>query len=125
MSENMLHILAPSRYDSVAAIVGDITALYGLRRAINDAIHSGTGGTYLFQSDGEGYALAVVQRSDMYPVCTTYAGEIAPHRSLRETMSLRTVPHFLDALQKALPNSDSSLVVPRFADVKQVQPPGC
>ena len=101
ISEHMLHILAPSRFDSVGAIVGDYVALYALREAINDAIHSGTGGTFLMQSDGEGYSLAVVQTPDMSPVCTTYAGEVSPARSKREKVSMRALPRFLEAIHKS------------------------
>jgi hypothetical protein len=114
MSEHMLHILAPSRFDSIAAIVGDPTALRQLREAINDAIDSGTGGTYLIQSDGEGYSLAVVRANDMYPVCTTYAGDVAPVRSLRETVAMRALPRFLEAVQKSQPSVLASLDIPRF-----------
>lgn len=101
MSEHMLHILAPSRFDSVGAIVGDYVALHALRDAINDAIQSGTGGTFLMQSDGEGYSLAIVQAPDMFPVCTTYAGELSPKRSKRETVGLRAVPRFMEAVRKS------------------------
>jgi hypothetical protein len=101
MSEQMLHILAPSRYDDVAAIVGDEPALRKLKAAVDEALRSGCGGAYLSQSDGEGYSLAIVQVPDMYPVCTTYAGEVSPARSRRETVGVRAVPHFIDALRKA------------------------
>jgi hypothetical protein len=101
MSEQMLHILAPSRFDDVAAIVGDASALWKLKAAVDEALRSGCGGAYLSQSDGEGYSLAIVQVSDMYPVCTTYAGEVSPARSKRETVGVRAVPHFIDALRKA------------------------
>lgn len=114
MSEKMLHLLAPSRFDNVAAVVGDSTALLQLRNAIDDALKSTTGGTFLFQSDGEGYSLAVVRVDDMYPVCTTYAGEVAPARSRRETVSLRSVPHFLCALGKANSAEKAALNIPRF-----------
>ena len=120
MSERMLHLLAPSRYDDVAAIVGDSTALLRLRNSIDDALKSSTGGTFLFQSDGEGYSLAVVCVDDMYPVCTTYAGEISPERSRRETVSLRAVPHFLFALGKAKSAENAILNIPKFRANRQV-----
>lgn len=101
MSEHMLHILAPSRFDNVAALVGDPTALLALRDALSDAIDSGSGGTFLMQSDGEGYSLAIVNAPDMFPVCTTYAGEVAPQRSKRETVSLRALPCFMEAVRKS------------------------
>lgn len=101
MSEQMLHILGPSRHDDVAAIVGDLSALFALRDAVNDAIQSGTGGTFLAQSDGEGYALAIVRASDMGSVCTAYAGESTPVRSARETVPMRGLPHFIEAIRKS------------------------
>lgn len=101
MSEHMLHILAPSRFDSIGAIVGDRSALVALREAITDAIDSGTGGTFLMQSDGEGYSLAILNAPDMFPVYTTYAGEVAPARSKRETVSLRALPRFMEAIRKS------------------------
>jgi hypothetical protein len=102
MSNHMfLHILSPSRHDNIGAIVGDLTALRTLRDAINDAIESGTGGTFLMQSDGEGYSLAIVRAQDMSSVCTSYANEVAPMRSERETILLKAVPRFLDAIRKS------------------------
>ncbi|MES3021698.1 MAG: hypothetical protein V4857_08955 [Pseudomonadota bacterium] len=114
MSEHMLHILAPSWYDSIGAIVGDLTALRQLRDAINDAIDSGTGGVYLIQSDGEGYSLAVVQANDMYPVCTVYASDVEPQRSQRETVAMRALPNFLEAIQKSQQSALETLDIPRF-----------
>lgn len=116
MSNRMLHMLSPGRYDDVAAIVGDTEALLKLRKALDDAIVNGTGGTFLLQSDGEGYSIAVVRVEDMYPVHTTYAGEINPVRSGRETVSLRGVPNFLQALRKAAP--PCALPIPRFLETK-------
>lgn len=101
MSRNILHILAPARFDEIGALVGDLVALRELRAAIDDAIRSGVGGTFLSQSDGEGYALAVVLVPDMAPVCTSYAGEINPRRSKRETVSMRGLPRFMEALRKS------------------------
>lgn len=101
MSRNILHILAPARYDEIGALVGDLVALRELRSAIDDAIPSGVGGTFLTQSDGEGYALAVVLVPDMAPVCTSYAGEINPKRSKRETVSMRGLPRFMEAIRKS------------------------
>ena len=115
MSEQMLHILAPSRFDDVAAIVGDEPALWKLKAAVDEALRSGCGGAYLSQSDGEGYSLAIVRVPDMYPVCTTYAGEVSPARSLRETVGVRAVPNFIDALRKAGASVPSDPVMPRIA----------
>jgi hypothetical protein len=115
----MLHVLGPSRYDDVAAIVGDAPALLRLRNAIDDALRSDAGGTYLYQSDGEGYSLAVVRVDDMYPVCTTYAGEINPQRSGRETVCLRSVPHFLRALGKASSADTTVSNIPKFLVTQQ------
>ena len=100
MSEHILHLLAPSRYDEVGAIVGDFVALRELRAAIDEAIQSGTGGSFPSQSDGEGYALAIVLVPDMAPVCTSYAGEINPMRSQRETVNMRALPCFMEAIRK-------------------------
>lgn len=50
---------------------------------------------------GEGYSLAVVNAPDMFPICTTYAGEVAPARSKRETVSLRALPRFMEAIRKS------------------------
>ncbi len=113
MSNRMLHMLSPSRRDDVAAIVGDTEALMKLRKAIDEALLTGTGGTFLFQSDGEGYSCAIVRVEDMYPVHTTYVGEVNPVRSERETVSLRGVPNFLQALCKAAPPA-APLPIPRF-----------
>lgn len=101
MSRNILHMLAPSRYDEVGALVGDLVALRELRAAIDDAIWTGAGGTILSQSDGEGYTLAVVLVPDMAPVCTSYAGEINPKRSKREMVSMRGLPRFMEAIRKS------------------------
>lgn len=101
MSRSILHMLAPARYDEVGALVGDMVALRELRAAIDDAIRSGVGGTFLSQSDGEGYALAVVLVPDMDLVCTCYAGEMSPRRSKREKISIRGLPRFMEAIRKS------------------------
>ena len=121
MSEKMLHVLAPSRHDNVAAIVGDSAALVKLRNAIDDALKSNAGGTFLYQSDGAGYSLAVVRVDDMHPVCTTYAGETAPERSKQETVGLRSLPNFLNAYRKAKSAETPALVIPKFLAGQQAE----
>lgn len=102
MSEHMLHILAPSHRDDIAALVGDLPALHALRDAVDDAIESGTGGAFLAQADGECYILPVVRMSDMAHVFTSYAGEYAPVRSKRETLPVRAVHGMTEAIRKSL-----------------------
>lgn len=102
MSEHMLHLIAPSRHENVGAVVGDLAALHALRNAVDDAITSGTGGAFLAQSDGEYYFLPVVQASDMTHVFTSYALEVAPLRSARETVPLRDVHGMMEAIRKSL-----------------------
>ena len=102
MSQYMLHIVAPSHRDDIAAIVGDLAALQALRDAVDDAIESGTGGASLTQSDGECYVLPVVRVADMAHVCTYYAFEYAPIRSERETVPVRAVRGMMEAIGKAL-----------------------
>ena len=102
MSELMLHIHSPSRWDGIAGIVGDSMALEALRDALVEAIATGSGGAYFYSSDGEGYALAIALQADMYPVHTAYAGELAPERSIRETLPLRQADHFYAGYSKAL-----------------------
>jgi hypothetical protein len=102
MSEQMLHLRAPGRWDGVATIVGDREALEALRRAVDAALATGSGGTALYSSDGEGYALAVALENEMCNVQTAYAGETAPVRALREVVPLYAVRHFTAALNKAL-----------------------
>lgn len=101
MSRNILHMLAPARYDEVGALVGDLVALRELRAAIDDAIYTGAGGTFLSQSDGERYALAVVLVADMAHVCTSYVGEINPKRFKREMICMRGLPRFMEAIRKS------------------------
>lgn len=114
MSENVLHIFAPTRFDTVGALVGDHTALTRLRDAIIDAIESGTGGAYMLQSDGEGYSLAVLRANDMWRVCSPQPGEIATTRATRQTIGMRALPRFLEAIQKARPPLEAILDIPRF-----------
>lgn len=102
MSQHMLHIVGPSRFDGVAIIAGDRPALENLCRALQDALACGSGGSFAFQSDGEEYAIAVVMEPDMYPVYTSYAGESAPQRSRRETVPLEQLVNFSGALDKGL-----------------------
>lgn len=114
MSEKMLHIFAPTRFDSVGAIVGDLIALNQLRDAITDAIDSGTGGTYLTQSDGEGYSLAVVMASDMSKVSPTFPSEVATQRATRQTVGMRALPRFLEAIQKSRRPALFDVDIPSF-----------
>ncbi|WP_150119033.1 hypothetical protein [Massilia sp. NR 4-1] len=102
MSAHILHLLSPARWDSVGAIIGDRTALEGLREALNSALDSGAGGTFVYSSDGEGYALAVALENDMHAVHTTYAGEVHTVRSLRETIPMRAVSNFKIAMSLAI-----------------------
>lgn len=98
----MLHLRAPDRWDGVASIIGDRDALETLRRAVDAALATGAGGTTLFNSDGESYALAVALEDRMWNVQTAYAGEATPVRSLREVVPMHAVENFPAALCKAL-----------------------
>lgn len=100
-SHNMLHILGPTRWDAIAAIVGDRSALERLRFALNDALESGSGGAVVAASDGEAFLLAIALQTDMQAVQTTYADEFAPLRSMREQIPLRQTTHFSNACLKA------------------------
>lgn len=102
MSAHILHLLGPARWDSVAAIVGDRPALEGLREALNTALDTGAGGTFVYSSDGEGYALAVALEEDMQAVHTAYIKEAAPVRSLREAVPMRAVSNFKAAIALAI-----------------------
>lgn len=102
MSERMLHFMGPSRWDEVGAIVGDRVALLELRAALDEAIATGAGGTFSFQSDGEPYALIVAMERDMAPVHMAYAAEKTRCRSLRETVPMRAVARFNEGYRKAL-----------------------
>lgn len=102
MSDYMLHLMSPARFDDVGAIVGDRQALQDLRDALNEALATGSGGSFVFHSDGEPYTLVIALVKDMANVQTAYAAEINPTRSARETIPIRSVPHFLDGYHKAL-----------------------
>lgn len=102
MSKDMLHIRNPGRWDNVAAIIGDRRALEALQRAVDTALATGSGGAFLFSSDGEGYALAVAMEDNMEVVETAYAGELKPARSLRERVPMYAVQNFGVALRKAV-----------------------
>lgn len=102
MSNHILHMMSPARWDSVAAIVGDRAALEGLRDALAKALAQGAGGTYVYSSDGEGYALAIALESEMHSVYTAYAGEFKPKRSLREKTPIRAVANFQAAITEAI-----------------------
>lgn len=111
MSHNMLHIAGPTRMDNVSTIVGDRHALLHLRAAIDDALASGSGGAATFCSDGEPHAVAVLMEADMYPVCTTYAGEPFPARSRRETTPIATLGHYAAAMRKAQQSTTAELAI--------------
>ncbi len=108
MSERTLHLMSPSRYNNIAAIVGDRLALEALRKAIDMALASGSGGAFLFGSDGEGFSLAVALEKDMHSVHTSYAEERFPSRSLRELVPLRAVENFSFALEKAISETQNA-----------------
>ena len=115
MSAHLLHLLSPTRWDSVGAIIGDRPALEGLRDALISALDTGAGGTFVFSSDGEGYALAVALENDMHVVHTAYAREIGPVRSMRETVPMRAVQNFNAAISLAVERRH--LVLPWFRPV--------
>lgn len=116
MSERTLHLMSPARFDNVAAIVGDRIALQGLHHALAMALCSGSGGAYVFSSDGEGYSIAVALEPDMQFVHTSYSLEPEPLRSLRETVPLRAVKNFCPALGKAL--QDRQTLAEPFASAR-------
>lgn len=101
MSQFLLHVAGATRMSNTSVIVGDRRALDSLRKAIVDALRSGSGGTNLFSSDGEPHNVAVVFEDTMYPVYTSYAFEPAPERSRRETMQMDQLPNFLNAVANA------------------------
>lgn len=102
MSAHILHLMSPARWDSVGAIIGDRPALEGLRDALNSALDTGAGGTFVYSSDGEGYALAVAFENDMHAVHTAYAREVPCVRSVRETTPMRAVSNFKAAISLAI-----------------------
>jgi hypothetical protein len=114
MSANILHIFAPTRFDNVGAIVGDQTALRQLRNAISDAIDSGTGGTHLLQSNGEGYSLAVLQTADMSNVRPPFPGDVPTGQTTQQTIGMRALPRFLEAIQKSRAQLRPALIIPQF-----------
>jgi hypothetical protein len=101
MSDHMLHIIGATRTSNCSTIVGDRPALVALRSALDDALRSGSGGTFLSTSDGEHHAVAIVLTGDMYPVFTTYAGENNPARSKRETIPVNKLLNYQAAIAKA------------------------
>lgn len=114
MSENTLHIFAPTRFDNVGAIVGDLLALLQLRNAISDAIDTGTGGTFLIQSNGEGFSLAVLHTEDMSKVRPTCRAEVPSRHTTQQTIGMRALPRFLEAIQKSRVPAKATLDIPRF-----------
>ncbi|MBY0240636.1 MAG: hypothetical protein K2X55_15100 [Burkholderiaceae bacterium] len=121
MSAHILHLLSPTRWDSVGAIIGDRPALEGLRDALNSALETGAGGTFVYCSDGEGYALAVALENDMQAVHTAYAKETAPVRWVRETIPMRAVRNFKAAISQAIEHRQ--LVLPWFRPVRYSDTP--
>lgn len=112
MSEQMLHLRSPGRWEDIAGIVGDRAALLALRQAVDMALDTGAGGAFLFSSDGEGYALAVALEEHMWDVETAYADEVAPVRSLREVVPMHAVANFRPALHKAMRLREEFVTVP-------------
>lgn len=101
MSENLLHIASATRASNCSVIVGDRAGLRALREALNDALGTGSGGAFLSAADGEHHAVAVILTGDMYPVYTTYAGEINPARSKRERVPISKLLNYRAAIAKA------------------------
>lgn len=101
MSQEMLHIVAETRMNNTSVIVGDRDALDSLRHAIDDALATGSGGASAFSSDGECHNVAIVLEDDMYPVFTSYAFELAPERSRRETIAIDQLQNYSTAVGKA------------------------
>lgn len=101
MSEQMLNLRGPGRWDGVACMVGNRDALEALRDAITTAIDTGAGGATFYCSDGEEYVLAIALEDEMDTVQCAYNGELAPQRSLREIVPMYAVRNFPPALRKA------------------------
>jgi len=118
MNVKMLHLRSPGRWDGVACIVGDHSALESLQRAINTALATGAGGAEFYSSDGEGFVLAVAMEDSMCNVQTAYECESSPQRSLREITPMWAVKNFAPALRKAhaLRHDTSPSEIPAHAD---------
>ena len=101
MSDHILHIVGATRMSNCSVIVGDRDALHCLRAALDDALHTGSGGAPLYSSDGESHAVSVVLAEDMYPLYTTYADEENPCRSKRETVPVARLLNYSAAMAKA------------------------
>lgn len=102
MNDHILHLQSPAREDGRAHVAGNRGALLRLRAALDDAIATGTGGTFLYAADGEGFTLAVLRVDDMNNVCTSYAADQEPVRSLRETDRVEELANYHQACIKAV-----------------------
>ena len=59
-----LHIYGQTDWHAKSYIIGDLTALKALRKAIDAAIESGGGKCESFTNDGEGYDTVVIKVED-------------------------------------------------------------
>lgn len=66
MSNSKLHIFGPTYYHDHSFIIGNREALELLRKAIDDALETGsaTGKTSAFAADGEGFDLCVYREEE-------------------------------------------------------------
>jgi len=59
-----MHIYAQNHWHDEVHIVADTSSLVALRAAIDDAIATGSGQSFAFVGDGEGYAVLIAKRDD-------------------------------------------------------------
>lgn len=101
MSQQILHISAPNHWNSMAAIVGDRTALQALGSAVENALLSGSGGTYAIEPDGDGYLITVALEEDM-PALRAHVSDLSPTPPASVQPPIRAVRNLPAALTKAL-----------------------
>lgn len=76
-----LHIYGQSFWHEPAFIVGDISGLKALQKAIEDAINNKKGSTELFTGDREGYKLFVIcDEGDFGKRALPYTDEVASEK---------------------------------------------
>jgi hypothetical protein len=102
MDGNYMHVYGQTMWHDEVHIVADTKSLLALKKAIEDALETGSGAALTFCGDGEGYNILIAKKEDGYDnLATTYTEEIARERNPDAVCSYK-IPEIKAAREKAV-----------------------
>ncbi len=96
---NWMHVFGQLMWHDEIQIVGDTQSLLALKKAVEDALETGSGSSLAFTGDGEGYNILIAREDDktVYDtLAVPYTDEMASEKNTTAVW-----PHTLEKMQAA------------------------